>query len=234
MLINELSKLFVYVPLGYGQQFIDNYATAEEYKQKIVFVADTHQIFTNGEFFGVSAPEFTQIINGLVERIEALEGDGDAPIERITNLEEAMAIVNGDENTEGSIAKAVNDLKESILGGIDDIDAALDTIAEIDKWIKDHEVDFEALMTNLDSVNDKLDNEIERATMAENDLEQRVKNIEDISIWDTFTPVSASSTSDIDSIADPENTDLSVDTQDATNYFSDNANANTVFKNITI
>ena len=48
MLINELNKIFVYVPLGFGQQFIDNYAQLDDYKQRIAFVADTKQIWTNG------------------------------------------------------------------------------------------------------------------------------------------------------------------------------------------
>jgi len=58
MLINELSKLFVYVPLGYGQNFIDNYSQLNDYKQKIVFVADTKQIWTNGVGFGIANAEF--------------------------------------------------------------------------------------------------------------------------------------------------------------------------------
>ena len=58
MLINELSKLFVYVPLGYGQNFIDNYSQLDDYKQKIVFVADTKQIWTSGVGFGIAKAEF--------------------------------------------------------------------------------------------------------------------------------------------------------------------------------
>lgn len=58
MLINQLNKLFIYVAHGSGQEWIENYSQKDEYKQKIAFVADTKEIWTNGKGFGTSYTEF--------------------------------------------------------------------------------------------------------------------------------------------------------------------------------
>lgn len=58
MLINQLNKLFIYVAYGSGKEWIENYSQKDEYKQKIAFVADTKEIWTNGKGFGTSYTEF--------------------------------------------------------------------------------------------------------------------------------------------------------------------------------
>ena len=54
---------------------------------------------------------------------------------RITNVEGAIATLNGDVNTEGSIQNTVN---SAIAGVIDAAPEAFDTLKEISDWIGDH------------------------------------------------------------------------------------------------
>lgn len=254
MLINELSKLFVYVPLGYGQQFINNYAGKEEYKQKIAFVADTKQIFTNGVGFGVSSSAFAELMQTVQDnhdeldaRITVLENSTAGEIaQELQEHEDRLNVLEGDENTEGSIKNAIKALQDLILGDSEHLQETLDTIAEIDQWIADHGQEYVDLVNDVSANTNAIEAEVQRATAAEEDLDARVTALEDISIWDIFgsgdsdTPedtedtVHANTADDISNIADPQSTDVVVDTQDAMSFFTDDANSGATFNNITI
>lgn len=242
MLINELNKLFVYVPLGYGQQFIDNYAQSSEYKQKIAFVADTKEIYTNGVGFGVAKGEFqslVQLVNSNADRIAALENkqEGDA-----STINDRLDVLEGDASTAGSVAYAVQQLKEEILGS-DDLIETLDTIKEIQDWIDTHGTDFLDLSNKVDENTAAIEAETARATAAETALDERVTDLEDITIWDTFStdemPVDENTVimgtpSDLNDITDTQNTDVVIDTQDAMSYFTNDTNSGVIFNNLSI
>ena len=100
MLINQLNKLFIYVAYGSGQEWIENYSQKDEYKQKIAFVADTKEIWTNGKGFGTSYTEFQnlmQIVQDNKDDIESkLAAAEDALNERINEISHE---ISGDTST---------------------------------------------------------------------------------------------------------------------------------------
>ena len=53
-MIKTIKDMFIYVPKGSSKQFITVYAKDDAYKQKIAFVEDTAEIWTNGKAFGVN------------------------------------------------------------------------------------------------------------------------------------------------------------------------------------
>ena len=265
MLINQLNKLFIYVAYGSGQEWIENYSQKDEYKQKIAFVADTKEIWTNGKGFGTSYTEFQnlmQIVQDNKDDIESkLAAAEDALNERINEisheisgdtltLAERLDILEGDKNTVGSVAYAVEELKNLILGE-GDLQELFDTIKEIGDWIAEVGIEnikqlddrLDQLTDGVDDLEDRLNAEIERSTGIDNDHETRITNIEEVDVWDLYetdsvpeTPdtVHASSADDFANITDPENTDVVADNQDAVDYFADPANSNVTYQNITI
>lgn len=253
MLINELSKLFVYVPAGYGQNFINNYAQLDDYKQKIAFVYDTKQIWTNGAGFGVSSSEFMN----LVQTVQANHEELDARITVLENStagemaqelqehEDRLTILEGDENTEGSVKHAIKALEDLIMGDESHLQETLDTIAEIDQWISEHGQEYVDLVNDVSTNTQAIADETARAQQAESDLDARVTAIEDITIWDTFAPdedaipmgtnsVIANDSQSISDIVDPETADVVVNSQDAMGYFTDDSNSSKTFNNIQI
>lgn len=253
MLINELSKLFVYVPLGYGQQFIDNYAQLDDYKQKIAFVYDTKQIWTNGVGFGVSSTSFAELLNTVRDNYDSLDAritvlEHSAAGEIATELqdhEDRLTTLEGDENTEGSVKHAIKALQDLILGDAEHLQETLDTIAEIDQWITDHGQEYVDLINDVSANTQAIADEAARAQQAESDLDARVTAIEDITIWDVFEPdtdsipmgtnsVIANDVQSISNIADTTTADVIVNSQDALNYFTDDSNGSKTFNNIQI
>ena len=253
MLINELSKLFVYVPLGYGQNFIDNYSQLDDYKQKIVFVADTKQIWTNGVGFGIAKAEFQNLVQTVAAnheeldaRITVLENSQAGEIaSELQDHEDRLTVLEGDENTEGSVKHAIKALEELILGDAEHLQETLDTIAEIDQWIADHGQEYVDLVNDVSANTQAIADETARAQQAESDLDARVTAIEDITIWDTFEPdpdnipmgastVIANDVQSISNIEVPGDADVIVNSQDAMNYFTDDTNGSKTFNNIQI
>lgn len=263
MLINQLNKLFIYVAYGSGQEWINTCSQLDEYKQKIAFVADTREIWTNGKGFGTSYTEFQQlmqIVNDNKDDIESKLAAAEAALnERINEIEQEMTgdtstlserldILEGDKDTVGSVAYAVEELKKLILGE-GDLQELFDTIKEIGDWIaevgiesiKDLDNRVDDLSTGLADLESRLDAEIERSTEIDNDHETRLTNVENVDIWDLYDTdsipetddtVHADSADDFNNITDPQNTDVVVDTQDAVDHFT--TNNSTAYQNITI
>lgn len=218
MLINQLNKLFIYVAYGSGQEWIENYSQKDEYKQKIAFVADTKEIWTNGKGFGTSYTEFQnlmQIVQDNKDDIESkLAAAEDALNERIneisheisgdtSTLAERLDILEGDKDTVGSVKYAVEELKKLILGE-GDLQELFDTIKEIGDWIADTGIEnlkqlddqVNDLSTGLADLNDRLDQEISRSTEIDNDHETRITNIEEVDVWDLYETDSVPETPD--------------------------------------
>lgn len=257
MLINQLNKLFIYVAYGSGQEWINTCSQLDEYKQKIAFVADTREIWTNGKGFGTSYTEFQQlmqIVNDNKDDIESKLAAAEAALnERINEIEQEMtgdtstlaerlAVLEGDKDTVGSVAYAVEELKKLILGSdLDEIQKAYDTIKEIADWIAETGVpDLEQLTedisTGFSEVNDRIDQviedlstgtsdleerleaEIERSTEIDNDHETRLTNIENVDIWDLY---------DTDSVPETDDT-VHADSADDFNNITDPQNTDVV------
>lgn len=70
MLTTIINELFVFVPVGMGQTFIKRYATDEAYKEKIAFVEETGEIYTNGKCFGTNYKSAIDELSGKVQEVK--------------------------------------------------------------------------------------------------------------------------------------------------------------------
>lgn len=230
MLINQLNKLFIYVAHGSGQEWINTCSQLDEYKQKIAFVADTKEIWTNGKGFGTSYTEFKQLMQIVQDNKDDIESKlaaaESALNERINEIEQEMTgdtstlaerldILEGDKDTVGSVAYAVEELKNLIMGE-GDLQELFDTIKEIGDWIADTGIEeikqlddrldqltddvstgfnnindridqvIDDISTGIDNLEERLEAEITRSTEIDNDHETRITNIENVDIWDLY------------------------------------------------
>ena len=69
-MLTTINELFVFVPAGMGQTFIKRYATDEAYKEKIAFVEETGEIYTNGKCFGTNYKSAIDELSGKVQEIK--------------------------------------------------------------------------------------------------------------------------------------------------------------------
>ena len=73
-MLTTINELFVFVPAGMGQTFIKRYATDEAYKEKIAFVEETGEIYTNGKCFGTN---YKSAIDELSRKVQEVKGKND-------------------------------------------------------------------------------------------------------------------------------------------------------------
>ena len=73
-MLTTINELFVFVPTGMGQTFIKRYATDEAYKEKIAFVEETGEIYTNGKCFGTN---YKSAIDELSKKVQEVKGKND-------------------------------------------------------------------------------------------------------------------------------------------------------------
>ena len=73
-MLTTINELFVFVPVGMGQTFIKRYATDEAYKEKIAFVEETGEIYTNGKCFGTN---YKSAIDELSRKVQEVQGKND-------------------------------------------------------------------------------------------------------------------------------------------------------------
>ena len=73
-MLTTINELFVFVPTGMGQTFIKRYATDEAYKEKIAFVEETGEIYTNGKCFGTN---YKSAIDDLSGKVQEVKGKND-------------------------------------------------------------------------------------------------------------------------------------------------------------
>ena len=69
-MLTTINELFVFVPAGMGQTFIKRYATDEAYKEKIAFVEETGEIYTNGKCFGTNYKSAINELSGKVQEVK--------------------------------------------------------------------------------------------------------------------------------------------------------------------
>ncbi|MBO5003782.1 MAG: hypothetical protein J6D03_00645 [Clostridia bacterium] len=129
----DIKKLFVKVDLsnpGVSTKWAASISDGTLDNSKIYFLSNgTLYVPVTGKYYGVSDTNWDKINQDIANEID-----------RATKAEDAINakidIINGDDATTGSIAKAVKDAVDKIMGG-EGIDEALDTIKEIAEWIKD-------------------------------------------------------------------------------------------------
>ena len=73
-MLTTINELFVFVPAGMGQTFIKRYATDEAYKEKIAFVEETGEIYTNGKCFGTN---YKSAIDELSRKVQEVQEKND-------------------------------------------------------------------------------------------------------------------------------------------------------------
>ena len=69
-MLTTINELFVFVPAGMGQTFIKRYATDEAYKEKIAFVEETGEIYTNGKCFGTNYKSAINELSGKIQKVQ--------------------------------------------------------------------------------------------------------------------------------------------------------------------
>ena len=69
-MLTTINELFVFVPAGMGQTFIKRYATDEAYKEKIAFVEETGEIYTNGKCFGTNYKSAINELSGKIQKVK--------------------------------------------------------------------------------------------------------------------------------------------------------------------
>ena len=82
-MLTTINELFVFVPAGMGQTFIKRYATDEAYKEKIAFVEETGEIYTNGKCFGTN---YKSAIDELSGKVQEVKGKNDELANILNNL----------------------------------------------------------------------------------------------------------------------------------------------------
>ena len=134
----DIKKLFVKVPKNQISTFD---AQADAFKlggssvidaSKIYFVEDG-RIWINGREYGFD-DDVMKDLKATLQDLQNQLGDTKKVDGAYVTVADQLATIQGDENTDGSIKKAVKEAVDKIMGG-DGIQESLDTIKEISEWI---------------------------------------------------------------------------------------------------
>lgn len=124
-MLTTINELFVFVPAGMGQTFIKRYATDEAYKEKIAFVEETGEIYTNGKCFGTNYKSAIDELSGKVQEVKEkndelaniLKGFNADTIKEINDWitqhgTDFSTLSTSVEQNKGSIATLTNDISK--------------------------------------------------------------------------------------------------------------------------
>ena len=124
-MLTTINELFVFVPAGMGQTFIKRYATDEAYKEKIAFVEETGEIYTNGKCFGTNYKSAIDELSGKVQEVKGKNDElanilKDFNADTITEINDWITQHGTDfltlsasvEQNKGSIATLTNDISK--------------------------------------------------------------------------------------------------------------------------
>ena len=107
-------------------------------------------------------------VSGLDSRVGDVEDDIDSLEPRVQANEDAIAILNGDASTTGSVKKQVADAIARIVANAPD---DFDTLKEISDWISGHGSDAAAMNTAISDLQDDLSALEQRVSDAEDDID---------------------------------------------------------------
>ena len=124
-MLTTINELFVFVPAGMGQTFIKRYATDEAYKEKIAFVEETGEIYTNGKCFGTNYKSAIDELSGKVQEVKGKNDElsnilKDFNADTITKINDWITQHGTDfstlstsvEQNKGNIATLTNDISK--------------------------------------------------------------------------------------------------------------------------
>ena len=124
-MLTTINELFVFVPAGMGQTFIKRYATDEAYKEKIAFVEETGEIYTNGKCFGTNYKSAIDELSGKVQEVKGKNDElanilKDFNADTITEINDwitqhgtdFLTLSTSVEQNKGSIATLTNDISK--------------------------------------------------------------------------------------------------------------------------
>ena len=146
----------------------------------------------NEEQEGSVAKKIKDAVDPVIERMDDAEGrldgiDGEQDVQdgRILANEQAIGVINGDENQEGSMAKKIKDAVDPVIERMDDAEGRLDDI-DAEQDVQDgrilaNEQAIGVLNGGVDqegSVDKKIKDAIDQVNQAAGELEDRVDVIE--------------------------------------------------------
>ena len=88
---NLYEENLVYVPLGSGNQFKQQFSESKDYKSKISFVEDTHEIFVNGKSWGFN---YDKELNDLSNRLDEHDAHMATEDEHMSTIDAKIALQN--------------------------------------------------------------------------------------------------------------------------------------------
>lgn len=204
-MIKAIKDMFIYVPKGSGKQFITVYAKDDAYKQKIAFVEDTAEIWTNGKAFGINETSKFDELAAKVSSLESsLAGINTTEFKKVTDWITAHGV---------DFTKVTTDI-ESIKQSVKD--EVVRATAE-DNKISQHLNKIDAKLTEIENV------QIWKEFTVDQDAPVITEETKTVETPEEVTELVSNN---------PEETDIVILTDNAMSYFK---SPNSVtFKNITL
>lgn len=204
-MIKTIKDMFIYVSKGSGKQFITVYAKDDAYKQKIAFVEDTAEIWTNGKAFGINE---TSKFDELAAKVSSLESSLDGI--NTTKFKEVTDWITAHGVDFTKVTTDIESIKQSIK---DEVDRAT---AE-DQKISQHINKIDAKLTEIKNV------QIWKEFTVDQDAPEITEETKTVETPEEVTELVSNN---------PGETDIVILTDNAMSYFK---SPNSVtFKNITL
>lgn len=204
-MIKTIKDMFIYVPKGSSKQFITVYAKDDAYKQKIAFVEDTAEIWTNGKAFGVNeSSKLDELTTKLSSLESSLAGINTTEFKKITD----WITTHGTDFTK--VTADIESIKQSVAVEVERATAE-------DKKINQHINKIDAKLTEIENV------QIWKEFTVDQDAPVITEETKTVETPEEVTALVSNN---------PEETDIVILTDNAMSYFKSSKSA--TFKNITL
>ena len=204
-MIKTIKDMFIYVPKGSSKQFITVYAKDDAYKQKIAFVEDTAEIWTNGKAFGVNeSSKLDELTTKLSSLESSLSGINTTEFKKITD----WITTHGTDFTK--VTTDIESIKQSVTAEVER------SIVE-DQKISKHINKINAKLTEIENVQVWKEFTVDKDAPVITEETKTVETPEDVAALVS---------------KNPEETDIVILTDNAMSYFKSSKSA--TFKNITL
>ena len=204
-MIKTIKDMFIYVPKGSSKQFITVYAKDDAYKQKIAFVEDTAEIWTNGKAFGVNeSSKLDELTTKLSSLESSLAGINTTEFKKITD----WITIHGTDFTK--VTADIESIKQSVAAEVERATAE-------DQKISKHINKIDAKLTEIENV------QIWKEFTVDQDAPVITEKTKTVETPEEVTALVSNN---------PEETDIVILTDYAMSYFKSSNSA--TFKNITL
>lgn len=204
-MIKTIKDMFIYVPKGSSKQFITVYAKDDAYKQKIAFVEDTAEIWTNGKAFGVNeSSKLDQLTTKLSSLESSLSGINTTEFKKITD----WITTHGTDFTK--VTTDIENIKQSVATEVERATAE-------DQKISKHINKIDAKLTEIENAQIWKEFTVDQDAPVITEETKTVETPEDVAALISNNP---------------EETDIVILTDNAMSYFKSSDSA--TFKNITL